>query len=233
MASEICQRCGATLPAAAAHMRVLCGNCGAPSTQRFGASPTPVTTARSSAPVVAAAVVMLVIAGGAAAMFLATERSLPQGPPTPAPADPIQIDDPEPPPTPTPPPTPALPIPASAATTGPVRGIASLQDGDAIAGQGDIDTAVVDRMLRTRMSVFRACYEAQLRNTPALAGTVHVEFTIGSDGAVSNAHIAENTSNSLELGECVAQTVSRFRFLPGPRGGSVTFSYPFVFAPST
>lgn len=33
------------------------------------------------------------------------------------------------------------------------------------------------------------------------------------------------------VAECVVSTISRFRFTPGPEGGSVTFAYPFVFAP--
>ena len=45
--------------------------------------------------------------------------------------------------------------------------------------------------------------------------------------------IFRNTTNDPAVGSCVADTVGRFRFNPGPEGGSVSYSYPFVFAPSS
>ena len=38
-------------------------------------------------------------------------------------------------------------------------------------------------------------------------------------------------TNDPAVAQCVVETVKRFRFNPGPEGGSVTYSYPFVFAP--
>ncbi|MBK8169300.1 MAG: TonB family protein [Sandaracinaceae bacterium] len=114
-----------------------------------------------------------------------------------------------------------------------VRGRTQVEDGDAIGGDGDFDQSNVVRMIRTRISAIRACYEQQLRRNPALEGKVTVEFTIQTTGSVSGAHATENTTNDPAVATCVVSTVSRFRFNPGPEGGSVVFSYPFVFAPQT
>ncbi|MEM7677650.1 MAG: AgmX/PglI C-terminal domain-containing protein, partial [Myxococcota bacterium] len=73
--------------------------------------------------------------------------------------------------------------------------------------------------------------ERELGRNPTLAGKVTVEFTIVERGTVSNARAAENTTGSPAVASCVTAAVRRFRFRPGPEGGSVTFRYPFVFAP--
>ena len=83
----------------------------------------------------------------------------------------------------------------------------------------------------TRLRAIQRCYETELRTNPTLEGKVTVEFTIVERGTVTNARASENTTGSAAVANCVVRTVRRFRFNPGPDGGSVTFSYPFVFAP--
>lgn len=114
-----------------------------------------------------------------------------------------------------------------------VRGRATLQDGDAIGGDGTFDSATVVRMIRTRISAIQACYEQQLRRNPTLNGKVTVEFTIQVSGGVSGVHATENTTSDDAVANCVTGIVGRFRFNPGPADGSVVFSYPFVFAPQS
>jgi len=60
---------------------------------------------------------------------------------------------------------------------------------------------------------------------------VTVTFTIQERGNVTDAKASENTTGSPAVADCVTRTISRFRFNPGPDGGSVTFRYPFVFQP--
>ena len=106
-----------------------------------------------------------------------------------------------------------------------------IDSGEDIGGSGDFDQAQVTQMIRRRQSAFRRCYETRLRENPALAGKVSVQFTIQESGSVSGARHIENTSNDAALASCVVGVVARLRWNPGPDGGSVTFSYPFVFAP--
>lgn len=112
-----------------------------------------------------------------------------------------------------------------------IRGRINLEAGGDIGGSGDFDSAIVVRTIRARLRAIQACYETQLRRNPTLQGKVTVQFTIQPAGTVSGARATENTSGSTELATCVTSTVSRFRFNPGPEGGEVSFSYPFVFAP--
>lgn len=99
------------------------------------------------------------------------------------------------------------------------------------SGAGVFDPSIVTRQIRARLRAIQTCYERELRNNPTLAGRVLVRFTIQPTGTVSGARAAENSTGSPAVATCVVRTISRFRFNPGPEGGSVTFAYPFVFAP--
>lgn len=112
-----------------------------------------------------------------------------------------------------------------------VRGNINLQGGGDIGGSGDFDAAIVVRTIRARLRAIQRCYETELRRDPTLAGKVTVRFTIVERGTVSNASATENTTGSAAVANCVVSAIRRFRFNPGPDGGSVDFSYPFVFAP--
>ncbi len=112
-----------------------------------------------------------------------------------------------------------------------VRGNIRFDSGDEIGGDGEFDQSAVTALIRQRQSAFRACYETELRRNPTLNGKITVEFSIQESGAVSGARATENTSGDSALETCVVGVVRRLRWNPGPTGGSVTFSYPFVFAP--
>lgn len=110
-----------------------------------------------------------------------------------------------------------------------VTGKVGAAKGSAVGGSGDFDASKVLEMVRSRMSAIKSCYDRALRSNPKAEGRVRVEFTIQPNGTVTNARALENTTGSDEVANCVTSTVSRFRFSDGPSGGSVTFSYPFVF----
>ena len=112
-----------------------------------------------------------------------------------------------------------------------IKGNTSVGSGGDIGGAGEFDSALVVKMIKTRIGAIRACYERELRKNPTLAGKVTIEFTIEVRGNVSGVKVADNTTGERAVGECVANAISNFRFNPGPEGGSVSFSYPFVFAP--
>lgn len=100
-------------------------------------------------------------------------------------------------------------------------------------GSGDFDPAVVTRMIRQRQSAIQACYERELRQNPTLAGRVVVGLTIQTSGSVSNVRATENSTGSDAVATCVVRVIQGFRFNPGPTDGSVSYSFPFVFAPQT
>jgi TonB family protein len=113
-----------------------------------------------------------------------------------------------------------------------VRGNVKADSGDDVGGTGEFDSKLVTAEVKKRLRAIQICYEQQLRRNPGLQGKVTVEFTIEMSGTVSKASATANTTNDPAVAKCVVDAVSRFRFNPGPQGGSVTYSYPFVFAPS-
>jgi len=112
-----------------------------------------------------------------------------------------------------------------------IKGETKLAKGGDIGGTGEFDASLVVSIIKTRIKAIQACYERELRRNPALAGKVTVEFTIQPRGNVTDAKVAANTTGDDAVARCVMETVERFRFNPGPSGGSVSYSYPFVFAP--
>ena len=114
-----------------------------------------------------------------------------------------------------------------------IKGKTDLGTGGDIGGAGEFDASIVVQMIKTRIGAIRACYERELKRNPTLAGKVTIQFTIEERGNVSGVKVAENTTGDTAVGQCVANAIQRFRFNPGPEGGSVSFSYPFVFAPQS
>ncbi|MCA9606857.1 MAG: AgmX/PglI C-terminal domain-containing protein [Myxococcales bacterium] len=113
------------------------------------------------------------------------------------------------------------------------RGRVTLGSQEGESGSGVFDPAIVARQLRARLSAVRACYERQLTTDPTTLGRVVLEITIGVGGSVSQATAPENTTGSDAVAECVVSVARRLRFDPGPEGGSVTYRYPYVFAPAS
>jgi TonB family protein len=112
-----------------------------------------------------------------------------------------------------------------------IRGNINLGSGGDVGGAGVFDANQVVRQIRARLRAIQACYENELRKNPTLAGKVTVQFTIEERGNVTGARATENSTGSDAVASCVVGTIARFRFNPGPEGGSVAFSYPFVFQP--
>ena len=106
--------------------------------------------------------------------------------------------------------------------------VGSLEDE---TGSGIFDSNLVVRQLRLRQSAIQRCYERELRNNPTLNGRVVARFSIQPTGSVSGASATENTTGSPAVASCVITVVRGLRFTPGPEGGAVTYSFPFVFAP--
>ena len=93
------------------------------------------------------------------------------------------------------------------------------------------DQMRVVRMIQTRRSAIQACYERELRSQPTLAGRVAVQMTIEVSGAVDGVHVTDNSTGNPNVGDCVVRVIQGFAFDPGPIGGSITYTFPFVFEP--
>jgi len=95
---------------------------------------------------------------------------------------------------------------------------------------GPMSKEVIQRVIRRHLPQVRYCYEKELLRDPKLAGKLKVTFTIGSQGLVTRAVVADDESlKSPAVAACVQKVIQRMKF-PAPRGGGVVHvTYPFVF----
>jgi Ca-activated chloride channel homolog len=96
-------------------------------------------------------------------------------------------------------------------------------------GGGSLDKEAIRAVVRAHIGEVRECYDAALTQDPGARGKIVVDFTIAASGAVKQSKLA-SSDMSPQLGECVAQKISAWRF-PAPAGGELTVSYPFAFEP--
>ncbi|HZS35385.1 MAG TPA: AgmX/PglI C-terminal domain-containing protein [Polyangia bacterium] len=94
--------------------------------------------------------------------------------------------------------------------------------------KGNLDRAIVRRVVRSHMNEVRFCYEKELMNHPELFGRVMAQFTIGANGVVVTSGVQSSTMSSPAVEGCIAQAVRRWEF-PKPEGGGIVIvSYPFM-----
>jgi len=124
---------------------------------------------------------------------------------------------------------------ADLSTTGPterkVKGSASAGKGDEVGGTGILDAAEVNKVVKSRLTAIKMCYEKALKKNPTLAGKLSVRFTIGTSGRVTSASVSSDTLGDPEVSSCVIDKVKTFAFSK-PEGGSVEYVFPFVFKPA-
>lgn len=99
-------------------------------------------------------------------------------------------------------------------------------------GSGELDPDAVVRAVRGRLGGIKRCYEAALRQNSALRGKVEVSFSVQESGSLSGVRASEDSLGDAGVTACILGQVRGIRINPGPTGGSVDFSYPFVFEPS-
>lgn len=97
---------------------------------------------------------------------------------------------------------------------------------------GSLDPGAIAKVVKSRLTAVKECYERELKRNPQLAGKVVIRFTIEDDGRVSNVAVEEQTLGDPNVGSCIVSRFERFRF-PKPDGGAVTVSYPFIFSPAS
>lgn len=106
---------------------------------------------------------------------------------------------------------------ASAIPLGAEANVAKGLDRDQIA-------AVINR----NQGQIRFCYEQGLQSDATLSGRVAVDFTIGGNGMVKEASVANTTLNAKSVEDCLVMRLKTWKF-PLPEGGvDVKVSYPFT-----
>jgi hypothetical protein len=96
---------------------------------------------------------------------------------------------------------------------------------------GSLDPGVIAREIRGRLGAVKACYESGLKRNPSIGGKLVLRFEVSSIGKVTSAEIDQDSMHDDEVASCIKSRVMSWRF-PAPAGGSVQFSYPFIFQAS-
>lgn len=92
----------------------------------------------------------------------------------------------------------------------------------------DLAVEVVDRVVKRRAGLYRACYQRELAKDPGLAGTLVVELAVGADGKVTGATVgAASTIASPGLSTCVTGQVGRLVFPVPSAATTITITVRF------
>jgi hypothetical protein len=95
---------------------------------------------------------------------------------------------------------------------------------------GGLTAEEIDRVVKARAGIFRACYQKELNHTPGIGGKLVIHFKIGGDGTVQPGSTATSGGSTLRndaVEQCVKSNVNRLKF--PAKGGIANVNYPFVF----
>lgn len=91
-----------------------------------------------------------------------------------------------------------------------------------------LDRDQIAAVINRNQGQIRFCYEQGLQGDSSLNGRVAVDFTIGGNGLVKAAGVANTTLNSKMVEDCIIMRLKTWKF-PLPEGGvDVKVSYPFT-----
>jgi outer membrane biosynthesis protein TonB len=95
---------------------------------------------------------------------------------------------------------------------------------------GGLTAEEINRVVKSRAGIFRACYQAELNRNPGIGGKLVVSFQIGGDGIVKSAKISGgSTMRNSAVESCVKSNIMRLKF--PAKGGLANVNYPFLFQP--
>ncbi len=87
----------------------------------------------------------------------------------------------------------------------------------------------VGRIIHSKISEIRYCYESSILRNPDVEGKLVVDFVIASTGSIKTASVKESSLRDPRLDECILKRLTRWAF-PSPKSGvEVAVTYPFIF----
>ncbi|MBW2703140.1 MAG: AgmX/PglI C-terminal domain-containing protein, partial [Deltaproteobacteria bacterium] len=96
---------------------------------------------------------------------------------------------------------------------------------------GSVDPGPIRRVIRSKLAVFRNCYERELSKNPTLKGKITVTWVINAKGKVAKISKIESTMKSEPVINCIKAKIKSLRF-PAPKDGKDrVVRYPFIFKP--
>jgi hypothetical protein len=101
---------------------------------------------------------------------------------------------------------------------------------DAEGDFGGLTAEEINRVVKARAGIFRACYQTELNRSPGLGGKLVVSFQIGGDGIVKSSKVSGASSmRNSNVESCVKSNIMRLKF--PAKGGLANVNYPFLFQP--
>ncbi|ACY16463.1 AgmX/PglI C-terminal domain-containing protein [Haliangium ochraceum] len=109
------------------------------------------------------------------------------------------------------------------------REVAVVRTGGASGDFNGLSKAEIDRVIKTRSGLIRACYQRELNRSRNLSGKLVITFRIRSNGTVQSARVvgSKSTLRNSKVESCVTRQLTRLKF-PAKGGGVV--NYPFIFS---
>ncbi|MEZ4820785.1 MAG: AgmX/PglI C-terminal domain-containing protein [Bdellovibrionota bacterium] len=101
-------------------------------------------------------------------------------------------------------------------------------DQDQVSVIGTLTQAQISDIILKYWGQIQYCYEREIIRDPSLSGKLHVRFTIGMTGRVTQATIDRTTMNNATVENCVTSAFRRIPF-PSPGGSIVEAVYPINF----
>lgn len=106
----------------------------------------------------------------------------------------------------------------------------SIQLKDPEGDFGGLTAEEINRVVKARAGIFRACYQTELNRSPGIGGKLVVAFQIGGDGIVKSAKVSGgSTMRNDTVESCVKSNIMRLKF--PAKGGLANVNYPFLFQP--
>ncbi|MEZ4367238.1 MAG: AgmX/PglI C-terminal domain-containing protein [Kofleriaceae bacterium] len=117
-------------------------------------------------------------------------------------------------------------------TGGTGSGVKAVKVGFAGGASGDLgglSKDEIDRVIRARQGVIKACYQKELNRSPGIGGKLVVNFVIAANGTVKSSRVdpGKSTLRNAAVESCVKGQIARLKF-PAKGGGVV--NYPFIFS---
>ena len=101
--------------------------------------------------------------------------------------------------------------------------------GNASGDLGGLTREEIDRIVKSRAGLIRACYQRELNKTRGLGGKLVVRFSIDGAGKVKSSSIdGKSVLRNAEVESCVKRQIMKLEF-PAKGSGAVV-NYPFIFS---
>jgi hypothetical protein len=112
---------------------------------------------------------------------------------------------------------------------------ATSKDGGRLSGDlrsifNGLPPVVIQRIIREKYPLFRACYDDALQRDRHLKGSTCIRFVIEGDGKVSHVKLESSDIGDAEFRRCLNDR-SKDLYFPQMDGGTVTVAYPLRFSP--